>query len=87
MKFCDDERYFCVISNGSIITPPFDDAFVEWYYTVQTNTIAPGYVTGKLTFSAPAAYIEYWYNQGATGYNGPAMLGIPMFCQSNHNST
>jgi hypothetical protein len=82
MKFCDSERYFCVISNG--IGPPFDDAFVEWYYTVDVFPAAPYYVTGKLTFSAPAAYIEHWYNH-TPAWGGPAGIGIPMFCQSNHN--
>jgi hypothetical protein len=86
LRFCDDERYFCVITNGNFAGPPFDDAFVEWYYTVDTNTIAPSYVTGKLTFSAPAAYIEYWYTVNGNQYLGPgAFGGIPMFCQSNHN--
>jgi hypothetical protein len=74
----------CIIVDGPLT--PVDDAFIEWYYQIPYNVVgAESHITGKLTFSASAAYIKHWYNGTSYFNSGPAGVGIPMFVQPSHN--
>jgi hypothetical protein len=90
LDYCQDgvgrnllNRYFCCITNG--LGPPFDDAFIEWFYLIETNSVASAYVTGKFTFMANKSYIENVHTTQGLGYGGPGGIGIPIFNPSNHN--
>ena len=74
-------RYFCCIIGGPV--PPTEDAFIEWFYSIETNTVAQNWVTGKFTFMANKDYILNVHN--TNGYFGPGGIGIPLFNPSNHN--
>lgn len=75
-------RYFCCITGGPG-GPPFEDAFIEWFYLIETNNVSAAYVTGKFTFMANKDYILNVHT--TLGYNGPGGIGIPLFNPSNHN--
>ena len=74
----------CLIVGG----PPFpvtEDAFIEWYYQIPYGVVEDDlHLTGKMTFSASAAYINFWSGGGVT-YIGPSGSGVPMFVQPSHN--
>jgi hypothetical protein len=82
-------RYSCSIVDGP--NPPSEDAFIEWFWVVQYNTVAQeaNFITGKFTFCANATYIyNTWRaNLSATGngYSNVNGYGIPIFNPSNHN--
>jgi hypothetical protein len=76
-------RYFCCITGGP--TPPTEDAFIEWFYYIETNAATSSYVTGKFTFMANKDYIKNVYAANANTYLGPIGTGIPLFDPSNHN--
>jgi hypothetical protein len=88
LDYCTDgivtpfNRYFCCIIGGPG-GPPFEDAFIEWFYYIETNNAAQAYVTGKFTFMANKNYIKNVWD--AHGYPGPVGNGIPLFNPSNHN--
>jgi hypothetical protein len=74
----------CLIVAGPA-APVTEDAFIEWYYQIQYGVVGGDiYLTGKMTFSASAAYINFWSGGGVT-YNGPSGSGVPMFVQPSHN--
>jgi hypothetical protein len=76
-------RYFCCIIGGpGTIT---EDAFIEWFYSIETSTIAQNWVTGKFTFMANKDYILNVHTTQGLGYGGPGGIGIPLFNPSNHN--
>jgi hypothetical protein len=64
--------------------PISESAFIEWYYYIEYGvTEEKKFLTGKMTFSASATYIDNMVNTyGALGPNG---LGIPLFVQPSHN--
>jgi hypothetical protein len=73
----------CLIVGGP--TPVIEDAFIEWYYQIPYGIVGGNiHLTGKMTFSASAAYIKHWSNDG-TAYVGPSNSGVPMFVQPSYN--
>ena len=76
-----NNRYYCCIIGGP--APPKDDAFIEWFYYIETSNVAQSWVTGKFTFMANKEYIQNTWNN--FGYVGPIGTGIPLFDPSNHN--
>jgi hypothetical protein len=78
-------RYFCCITDGP--APPTEDAFIEWFYYIETTNsgIAQSWVTGKFTFMANKEYIRNVYSTSGGNYLGPNGTGIPLFNPSNHN--
>jgi len=77
-----NNRYFCCITGGPL--PITEDAFIEWFYFIETSNVAGAYVTGKFTFMANKDYILNVHN--TSGYLGPGGIGIPIFNPSNHNN-
>jgi hypothetical protein len=72
----------CLITTGANTK---NDAFIEIYYYIKYAVIAgEQYITGKMTFSASAEYIGYWFN-AVGSWGGPNGYGIPMFVQPSHN--
>jgi hypothetical protein len=85
LNYCPDSKYICLIVGGP--SPVTEDAFIEWYYQIPYGVTAGDlHLTGKMTFSASAAYIKFWSNDGAD-YVGasPGGFGVPMFVQPSHN--
>jgi hypothetical protein len=83
--YCNLAQYDCTITGLTLTTLPNEDAFIEWYYHISYGVPAPVYfLTGKMSFSASATYINNMFNQYGAG--GPGGLGIPMFVQSNFNA-
>jgi hypothetical protein len=87
IDYCTTEKYFCIIVDGPPgPAPPNEAAFIEWYYQIPYGVVGPeSHITGKMTFSASADYINNWYNGSNYATSGPAGLGIPMFVQPSHN--
>jgi hypothetical protein len=77
-------RYYCCIINGP--TLPTEDAFIEWFYYIETTNAGLGrsWVNGKFTFMANKDYIKNVYS-ATNSYLGPVGTGIPLFDPSNHN--
>jgi hypothetical protein len=87
LEYCDTPAsYLCVITGGQ--AQPNEDAFIEWFYHMELEEInvalSKSFITGKFTFSASAAYINYWWTLNSN-YTGPFGVGIPMFVQPSHN--
>ena len=85
LNYCADSKYMCLIVGGP--SPVTEDAFIEWYYQIPYGLVGSNFhLTGKMTFSASAAYIKYWSSDG-TAYAGPSITGsgVPMFVQPSHN--
>ena len=87
LEYCETPAsYLCVITDG--IADPKEDAFIEWFYHIEVEHVtvagAKSFITGKFTFSASAAYINYWWKQSSS-YTGRIGTGIPMFVQPSHN--
>jgi hypothetical protein len=84
LDYCPVQRYICLIVAGP--SPVTEDAFIEWYYQIPYGVVAGIFhLTGKMTFSASAAYIKHWSNDGANYVGGPSNFGVPMFVQPSHN--